>query len=92
MINRRNFIAAATGGILAPAAAIAQQPAKAWRIGILSATSRQSVVDSGYLPAFMEGMRALGHVEGKTFTIEWRDADGQGAAPDDPAIAVAARR
>jgi putative ABC transport system substrate-binding protein len=77
MINRRNFIAAAAGGVFASSCAIAQQPAKAWRIGILSATSRQSLVDSGYLPAFMEGMRALGHIEGKTFTIEWRDADGQ---------------
>jgi hypothetical protein len=76
MINRRDFIAAAAGGIFTSTPAMAQQPAKAWRIGILSATSRQPLVDSGYLPAFMEGMRALGHAEGKTFSIEWRDADG----------------
>ena len=75
-MNRRTFVATLAAGVFTSSRVTAQQSAKVWRIGFLSSTSRHSLVDSGYLPAFLEGMRALGHVDGKTFTIEWRDADG----------------
>jgi putative ABC transport system substrate-binding protein len=57
------------------AAAVAQQPAKMPRIGILAL-----VPLSGLAPltdAFRQGLRELGHQEGKNILIEWRSGDGR---------------
>jgi hypothetical protein len=53
-------------------AAIRQSP----RIGFCIFGSRQSAIEAGRYPAFVEGMRDLGYVEGKTWWIEWRFSDG----------------
>lgn len=55
----------ASGGI-----AEAQQPKKVARIGFLSAAPS---ID----PAFLDGLRDLGYVNGKTIVIEHRSADGK---------------
>ena len=53
----------------------AQQPKKIPRIGYVSGTG--TVSDQGpYVEALRHGLRDLGHVEGKTFIIEYRGAEG----------------
>jgi putative ABC transport system substrate-binding protein len=53
----------------------AQQPKKIFRIGYLSVLSPSS--DSARIDAFRQGLRELGYVEGKSFTIESRYAEGK---------------
>ncbi len=57
------------------AAAQAQQPTKIPRIGYLSAGNRSA--QSARIDAFVEGLRELGYVEGKSIVIEWRWAEGK---------------
>jgi putative ABC transport system substrate-binding protein len=71
-MDRRGFI-----GLLAVSSiSFAQQPAKLWRIGFLTASSRQLMVDLGRSDGFMKALRELGYVEGENLVIEWRFADG----------------
>ena len=58
-----------------PLGAVAQQPEKVYRIGVLGATSAPAY--AVYLDAFRQGLRDLGYVEGKTFVIESRWAEGR---------------
>ena len=60
---------------LTAALAEAQQPAKVSRIGYLTANS--SSAEMPRLDAFRQGLRALGHVEGKNIVIEYRFTDGK---------------
>jgi putative ABC transport system substrate-binding protein len=61
---------------LAPCSAVdAQQPAKVYRIGLLSA--RSSSIDSTRAEAFRQGLRELGYVEGKNIVIDYRYAEGK---------------
>src|SRR5919108_5788162 len=66
-----------TGMLLAVAvSAEAQQPTKIPRIGYISGTG--TATNQGpYVEALREGLRELGHVEGKSFLIEYRGAAGQ---------------
>jgi putative ABC transport system substrate-binding protein len=75
MMNRRAFLTALSGGLLAaPLAAEAQQAAKVARIGYLAA----SLAATPHLPeAFRQGLRDLGYVEGRNVVIEYRDAEGK---------------
>ena len=57
-----------------PFPAGAQKPGKVWRIGFFYNGSRQSAVEFGRYPAFIQGMRELGYVEGKHFVVEARFA------------------
>jgi putative ABC transport system substrate-binding protein len=73
----RNFvICAGIGAILAvsPSAA-AQQTEKFYRIGYLTASTAKAV--KSRLDAFRRGMRALDYVEGRSFVIEQRHANGR---------------
>src|SRR6266540_3031665 len=54
----------------------AQQPKKIPRIGYVSGTGN-ATNQGPYVEALREGLRELGHVEGKTFLIEYRGAEGQ---------------
>jgi putative ABC transport system substrate-binding protein len=57
-------------------AADAQQTSKVPRIGYVSGTG--TATNQGpYVEALRQGLRDLGHVEGKTFLIEYRGADGK---------------
>ena len=59
---------------VAPLAPEAQQAGKVYRIGsLLIAPSGRAL----YMGAFLEGMRALGYVEGQNLVLEYRYADGQ---------------
>jgi putative ABC transport system substrate-binding protein len=78
MTNRRTFVGAVAGGLLAlPGVAPAQVARKVWRVGFLAAASRQFLVDTGYYAAFLQGMREQGYVEGQNLAIEARFADGK---------------
>ena len=59
---------------------MAQQPAKAARIGILGNT------DAPAWEGFRRGLRDLGYVDGPNVTLEWRWADGK--ADRYPALAI----
>jgi putative tryptophan/tyrosine transport system substrate-binding protein len=75
-IRRRKFIVTLGGAAVAcPLAVSAQQAGKVWRIGFLSAVSRES--GSRSYVALQQGMRELGYVEGKDFEIEWRSVEGK---------------
>jgi putative ABC transport system substrate-binding protein len=63
--------------LLAPcSSAQAQQPAKIPRIGYISGTGSETN-QGPYVEALRQGLRELGHTEGKTFTIEYRGAEGK---------------
>jgi putative tryptophan/tyrosine transport system substrate-binding protein len=72
--TRRDALAAGAAiAALFPVLAFAQS-VKVWRLGFLSARSRDSAIE---VPPFVEGMRELGYVEGKNIRYEWRFADGK---------------
>src|SRR5262245_34458120 len=76
VIAHRALIAlVAIGALFGPHAAEAQPAAgKVYRIGFLGATSQDGYASQ--LEAFRGGLRELGYVEGKNFTIEFRWAEG----------------
>jgi putative tryptophan/tyrosine transport system substrate-binding protein len=74
-MNRREFILALGGAVAWPLAARAQQPTKSYRIGMLETIS--AALNAPHLDAFRKGLRELGYVEGKNYTIEYRSADGR---------------
>jgi putative ABC transport system substrate-binding protein len=64
--------------LMAPLAAEAQPPTPVPRIGVLSAFTRQEHDrNRAGSEAFLEGMRALGYIEGQNFVMEYRAAEGQ---------------
>ena len=74
-MERRTFIGALAGGLLATAfAARAQQAAKIYRIGILE--SIPAAQNAANLDALRKGLRDLGYVEGRNLIIDYRSADG----------------
>jgi putative ABC transport system substrate-binding protein len=74
-MNRRTFLSALSGSLLAaPLAAEGQQTAKVARIGFLSL----NLAPNPHLKeAFRQGLRDLGYVEGHNVVIEYRDAEGK---------------
>jgi putative tryptophan/tyrosine transport system substrate-binding protein len=75
-VNRRRDLLVLLGATyIAPriARAQAKPPAgRLWRIGFFYTGSRQSALDTGRYPAFLQGMRELGYIEGKHFVLEER--------------------
>src|SRR5258708_19862708 len=66
-MDRRTFLLATAGGLLAaPLAAEAQRTTRVPRIGILGSH------DVPFWQSFREGLRELGYVEGSSITIEYR--------------------
>src|SRR5262245_66575789 len=60
--------------IAAPLAVKAAQSDKLYRIGMLERTS--AGINAANVEAFRQGMRDLGYVEGESFVIDYRSADG----------------
>ena len=73
-MDRRAFIGGVAAAVLGPRAAYAQTPAKARRIGLLMTTTPAAAAH--IIVAFADGLRALGHVEGKNVLFEYRWAAG----------------
>jgi len=68
-------VALVLSSIAAPLAVDAQRPEKLFRIGMLERTS--TAINAANLEGFRQGLRELGYVEGKSFVIEYRSADGR---------------
>jgi putative ABC transport system substrate-binding protein len=71
-MRRRDFITFLGGAAAAwPLAARAQQRERMRRIGVLLLGQQEQ-----FVRPFLDGLQALGYVDGKTVTIEYRDAGG----------------
>ena len=79
MMDRRTFIGAVAGGLLAgPPVADAQQAVKIPVVGVLI----NNATGSPTLSAFTQGLRDLGYIDGKNISIDIRSAAGKpGALP-----------
>ncbi len=66
-------VALTLGHLAAPWVAAAQQAGRIYRVGYLSAGSREG----WYVDAFSRELRALGWIEGHNVTVEYRWADGK---------------
>ena len=78
MIDRRTFLLAAAGGLLAaPLAAEAQQPRRVWRIGVFH-------VGTDHVPPSLDPLKdtlkALGYEDGKNLRLDWRNLPDEAAA------------
>src|SRR6266446_707484 len=74
--RRKLLFALGAGAFVSPQISFAQQELrKVSRIGFLTRAFDASV--SNQVDAFRQGLRDLGWVEGKTISIEYRDAEGQ---------------
>src|ERR1700731_42589 len=74
MSTRREFIPLLGGAATWPFAARAQQPAMPV-VGYLSA--RAPGADQHLLPAFRQGLKDVGYIEGQNVAIEYRFAENQ---------------
>jgi ABC-type uncharacterized transport system substrate-binding protein len=75
-VNRREFITLLGGAAAAwPLAARAQQPGKLPTIGYLGGGG--SINQRAWVDAFVQRMRELGWIEGRTVVIEYRWAEGR---------------
>jgi putative tryptophan/tyrosine transport system substrate-binding protein len=68
------LVTIALGLLVAPLAPEAQPPTHVYRIGVLAGGTREQ---DTYVEAFLEGMRALGYVEGQNLVVEYRGSAGQ---------------
>jgi putative tryptophan/tyrosine transport system substrate-binding protein len=75
MMRRRDFITLFGGAAAWPLAARAQQPAKLPTIGFLGAGTLSAW--SLWVAAFVQRLRELGWIEGRTIAIEYRWAEGR---------------
>ncbi len=74
-LRRREFITLVGGAAAWPLAAKAQQPGKLPTIGYLGASAALS--ESPWTTAFVQRLRELGWIEGRTIAIEYRWAEGR---------------
>ena len=74
-MRRREFLGALGGAAAWPLAAHAQQPRKLPTIGFLGATTASGA--SQWTAAFVQRLRELGWIEGRTIAIEYRWAEGR---------------
>src|SRR5262245_25862312 len=75
-MKRRQFITLVGGAAAAwPLAARAQKPAKLPTIGFLGSTT--AAAQSQLTAAFVQRLRELGWIEGRTVAIEYRWAEGR---------------
>ncbi len=72
-VQRRRFLLSAGALLAMPRRASAQQSARIWRIGFITAGGYRA----SYLDALRKGMRDLGYEDGKNYVIESQVADGK---------------
>ena len=77
MNPRREFVLAIGAAALTSVAALAQQPGKPRRIGMLLLASQKFHAGTGNDKLFLQGMREMGYVPGRDFVMEERFADGE---------------
>jgi putative ABC transport system substrate-binding protein len=76
-IGRRKFLATLLGGaaVAWPLAAHAQQPPKLPTVGYMGAAT--PATQGQWAAAFVQRLRELGWIEGRTIAIEYRWAEGR---------------
>jgi putative tryptophan/tyrosine transport system substrate-binding protein len=74
-MRRRAFVALLGGAAVAFPSIRGQGAERVWRIGVLEIRPASS--NAEYFGVFLSSMRELGYVEGRDFTIEYRQADGR---------------
>ena len=74
-MDRRTFLGALGGGLLAAPGTAGAQPARLVRIGFISPARPSDPRMQSLLAAFRHGLADLGYVEGRTFTIDARWAE-----------------
>ena len=74
-MKRREFITLIGGVAAWPLAVRAQQPVKLRTIGFSGQSTRSA--ESEWVAAFMQRLRELGWIEGRTITIEYRWSEGR---------------
>jgi putative ABC transport system substrate-binding protein len=81
-MRRRQFITLLGGGAVAwPLAARAQQAGKLPTIGFLGSSTASAM--SQWVAAFVQRLRDLGWIEGRTVAIEYRWAEGRSSRADE---------
>ena len=79
MIGRRQVLQGGVVILAAASTAVAQPPGRRPRIGFLSIGapigSPSNPIGAGLNAAFVEGLRDLGYIEGRTLAMEWRYAE-----------------
>ena len=74
-LERREFIGALAGGLLAaPRAAEAQQAGKMYRVSLLALFPAE---DLALMKTLKERLHELGYIEGKNLLFEYRSAEGR---------------
>lgn len=76
MITRRLLLKVCAGGVLGISFSALAQQSKVWRVGFLGLTSARASVSRARVDALRSGLRELGYVEGKNYSLEFRWADG----------------
>ena len=78
MTNRRGFIGTVAASVLCGPFTAAAQLGKVWRIGYLGPTSAANdPSQAARLATFHQGMRELGYILGRDYTLETKSADGR---------------
>ena len=74
-MNRRAFLSALSGSVLAVPVAVGAQPSgKVWRVAVLTAGTLRS---DAPVRALEQRLAELGYVEGRNLVIDFRTAEGQ---------------
>jgi putative ABC transport system substrate-binding protein len=73
-MERRKFTSFVVAALATPSFARAQSGKKTWRVAYLAALSREA--SDAWFPAFRDGMRELGYVEGRNLVIDQRYSRG----------------
>src|SRR5262245_18382226 len=77
--KRHRLLIASSTLVATPAAVLAQQPVKVWRIGFLSDDFAESGAGKQAQRDFPESLRRLCCVVGRDVVIEWRWGERQGS-------------
>jgi putative ABC transport system substrate-binding protein len=77
-MRRREVISLIGGAVAAwPLAARAQSAMKIYRIGILLPNTPEIAARNPRIQAFLQGLRELNWIDGRSVTLEWRYGEGQ---------------
>jgi putative tryptophan/tyrosine transport system substrate-binding protein len=68
-MRRREFIALMGASVAWPFAALAQEPGRTYRVGLLTAEPPRHQVQGGAFDALFDGLRRLGFIEGKNLEV-----------------------